>query len=117
MKEQLLDSFYNVEPKRAPKLKPKGDSSKDAGLWPNQIRIPALRSNHLNFGLFFSLQLAVILCLLFSNPFRWFVALVVISYVVVTSIRGYDQLELLLHEATILQNNPAYSDTGVGKTN
>lgn len=74
-----------------------------------------MRSNMLDFGIFFSLQFATIVGLIMSIFFRWFVALILISYVVVTALRGYDQLELMLHETNILQGNPTYSDSGASK--
>lgn len=114
-----MASFYEHEPKRTPKIIPAEKSTcadADSCLWPQEIPIPTLRSDILNFSIFFALQLATIAGLVLSNIFRWFVALILISYVVVTAVRGYDQLELLLHETDILKGCPKYSDTGSKKT-
>ena len=113
LKERLLQSFYEREPKRTPKIASAGQSSADPGLWPQEVPMRSLNSNMVNFGVFFSLQLATIVGLIASKAFCWFVALIVISYVVITAVKGYDQLELMLHEANILQGTPPFSETGV----
>jgi hypothetical protein len=110
-KEKMLANFYEKAACRTPKLISAGTTKEDGG-WPNRLKLPTGHVSYADFGIFFTLQLLNLMGLLFSNIFRWFVALVVISYVVVTAVRSYDQLELLAHQSTILRNNPPFSETG-----
>ncbi len=101
----MLSSFYSKEPLFTAKI------NGEKHPWPR----PVLNYRKPNYSAIVGmilLQIAVLLGLVLSVAFRWVVVFIFMSYIVMSSIKGFDGMELTLHGVSVLSNNIPFSESG-----
>ena len=104
-KEDMLSSFYSKEPLMTAKV----DSEKHS--WPRPV-LNYRKPNYVAIVGMILLQIVILLGLMLSVMFRWVIVFIFMSYIVMSSIKGFDGMELTLHGASVLSSNIPFSESG-----